>query len=179
MIVDAPPGMQPWIRQVNNRLGNVERSAERLTAKASGGGPVTGRYAETPDYLVAPFGTTAGWAKMPASSGPVLLVTTDTGLLKVTVGCWMGLVGGADMTGVCAMTFSVDNSMTSVSDLGGESGLAYLSGLPSVIGDSGSKTRVIRVPIGTHTIMSEYLYQHFNPTVEMVWAHRYIIAEPF
>jgi len=186
MNVDAPPGMQQWIRETDAKLLQLDRQLTANEVKLAN--PKLRQYAAAATdetILVGPTGA-AGLSKMPVDSGPNVVVTTLTGLLKISIFCFQEMIwdGSISCFGLGGMSFSITDAWDAGTDLGDEYTRAVARqytfdvGYPPYGQDSTSLSQILQVPPGTYTIRAEYLYQTSDASIHMEWSARTLIAQP-
>lgn len=184
--VPAPPGMQPWIREVNRRLDTQERLTTRLGASSPSAR--TSGFASTTTVLDSPTGQTAGWITIPTESTPSVTVFASTGQLKITVSAYMqsNWNGAAAAAAGMVMRFRLaENNQLGVGTIpdtfkgdGVQRTFKFAPGDIAYEEACLSFSTVLAVGKQQYTVRSEYLYNHLTNGITVRWAQRSLIAEP-
>lgn len=187
--VDGPPELQPFIRETERTLGqqardliSAQRDVERALQKRRS------VYAPSDGYTVAavsgaPYGV---WRKLIPNIGPNVVVSTRSGLIRVTISCNMlssFLSAGTAVMG--AMCISVNTPFDASTDLESEAFKGYMGSfdyptMPAgpLSGQAGSRSRILNLPPGTYTLRSEYLYKNVTNNANAIFQERTLTAEP-
>lgn len=187
--VDGPPELQPFIRDTERALqqqgrdidiiqSDLERALEkRRTAHAPSDG------FSVPSVSGAPYNV---WRKMIPNIGPNLVVSTRTGLIRVTITCNMlasPLTSNTAVSG--AMCVSINAPFDSSTNLEAEAFKGYVGSFDypvmpsgSLTGQAGSRSRILNLAPGTYTLRSEYLYKNLTDNTNIVFQERTLTAEP-
>lgn len=175
--VDAPPGMMPWVRETERRLGVLE-------SPGSGGTGTPGtlsRMSSIAEFLVAPTGA-GSWGVL--IDNMVIRASTNTGLLKVILSAHTeaSTTGVGPFAAMGAMIVMAEeridySNLEAVSRTGLVASFNAVANQTVALRSSGSLTRVLQVPIGSYTLRTAYLYRNLTNNVQLMWSNRAIVAE--
>lgn len=184
--VPASPGMQPWIRSVENRLAAQSRNIYKLNDSV-GAASRTSAFASVSTVLDSPTGATLDWITLPGVPDLSVNVYAVTGQLKVTVTAylqcfWDGITASA--AGI-AMRFTLaENNQLGLGVIPGSfRGDGVQQTFKFTPGDIAygeacfSYSTVLAVGKQQYTVRSEYLYNHLTDGTTVRWAQRSLIAE--
>lgn len=175
--VDAAPGMMPWVRETERRLGALENVGSGETST-----PTTlTRMSSIPESLVAPTGA-GDWGVL--IDNMVVRASTNTGLLKIILSAHTeaATTGAGPFAAIGSMIVMAEERID-YSNLDAISRTGLVASFNAVVSQtvglrsSGSLTRVLQLPIGSYTLRTAYLYRNLTANVQLIWSNRAIIAE--
>ncbi len=186
-MVVAPPGMQQWVRQMDDKVKTLSRVVDRLTGAGTSS---YGTYSSEEASAV-----TAGQGATPAElwyrifdNGPAVRVSGPARRVKVTVSAMIEAVrtgtGPVSAIGAMRPTLAREAVLASsqVVDNPYDGALVFPFTYPS--GPSvpqmfmASFSKYLQIPEGTYTVHSEYIYRQYTENVRVRWSQRSILVEP-
>lgn len=188
MVVPAPPGMQPWVRDVDAQLRLLK---SRLTALE--GATSASRYMAVdsfaPDTIVeSDEGISPAWLRVMQSRSPQVSVLSSTGRVRVSVSavteaiCAVG--AQANASAIMRHTFTPPDALIAMyaPDARLRGGLMtnfnYSAGMTGETADCSTYSTVLYLPDGRYSIGSEFLYYHWADNIHIRWSQCSITAEP-